>query len=106
MLAPMVNKTNKLHRIVAIAAAIWVAVFLSAKQLHAQSACTTTKEAMGKIREGGQKIVFRGLSARGHLVTIYLAPSGKFTALVHMTNGRSCLADHGEVGEVMGGEDG
>lgn len=106
MLAPMVNKTNKLYRIVAIAAAIWVAVFLSAKQVYAQSLCTTTKEAMEKIREGGQKIVFRGLSERGHLVTIYLAPSGKFTAIVHMTDQRSCIADYGFSGEVMGGEDG
>jgi len=91
-----------LNRIVAITAAIWVAVFLSAKQVYAQTSCLPTKEVMKKIKEGDEKLVFRGLSVRGYLVTIYMAPSGKFTALVHMTDGRSCLVDHGQNGEIIG----
>jgi hypothetical protein len=90
-----------LNRIVAIAAAVWVAVFLSAKQLYAQTSCLPTKEVMKKIKEGDEKLAFRGLSVRGYLVTIYIAPSGKFTALVHMTDLRSCLVDHGQNGEIM-----
>jgi len=71
---------------------------------HAEKAgfCVTTADAMGAIKNAGETIVFRGLSKRGHLVTIYLSKESQtFTALVHHANGRSCFVDFGSEGEVM-----
>ncbi len=72
---------------------------------HAEKAgfCVTTKDAMGAVKNAGETIVFRGLSKRGHLVTIYLSQESQtFTALVHYKDGRSCFVDFGGEGEVMG----
>ena len=64
--------------------------------------CVTTKDAMSAIKNAGEVIVFRGLSKRGHLVTIYLSKKSQtFTALVHYQDGRSCFVDFGTSGEVL-----
>ena len=72
---------------------------------HAEKAgfCVPTKDAMGAVRKAGETIVFRGLSKRGHLVTIYLSKKSQtFTALVHYKDNRSCFVDFGGQGELMG----
>jgi len=56
---------------------------------------------MKAIASQNEALVFRGLSKRGHLVTIYLAPDGTFSALVHYPEGKSCFVDFGAAGEVM-----
>ena len=71
---------------------------------HAEKAgfCVTTKDAMGAIKNAGETIVFRGLSKRGHLVTIYLSKESQtFTALVHYKDGRSCFVDFGTAGQIL-----
>ncbi len=71
---------------------------------HAEKAgfCVTTKDAMGAIKNAGETIVFRGLSKRGHLVTIYLSKEHQtFTALVHYKDGRSCFVDFGTAGQIL-----
>lgn len=71
---------------------------------HAEKAgfCVTTKDAMGAIKNAGEVIVFRGLSKRGHLVTIYLSKENRtFTALVHYKDGRSCFVDFGTAGQIL-----
>ncbi len=71
---------------------------------HAEKAgfCVTTKDAMGAIKNAGETIVFRGLSKRGHLVTIYLSKENQtFTALVHYKDGRSCFVDFGTAGQIL-----
>lgn len=71
---------------------------------HAEKAgfCVTTKDAMGAIKNAGETIVFRGLSKRGHLVTIYLSKKNHtFTALVHYKGGRSCFVDFGTAGQIL-----
>lgn len=72
--------------------------------LHAEKSgfCVTTADAMGAVRKAGETIIFRGLSKRGHLVTIYLSKESQtFTALIHYKDGRSCFVDFGGEGEVM-----
>ena len=62
----------------------------------------TTKDAMLAIRNAGETVVFRGLSKRGHLVTIYLSKETQtFTALVHYKDGRSCFVDFGTAGQIL-----
>ena len=71
---------------------------------HAEKAgfCVTTKDAMGAVKNAGENIVFRGLSKRGHLVTIYLSKESQtFTALVHYKDGRSCFVDFGTAGQIL-----
>ena len=71
---------------------------------HAEKSgfCVTTKDAMGAIKNAGETIVFRGLSKRGHLVTIYLSKESQtFTALVHYKDGRSCFVDFGTAGQIL-----
>lgn len=64
--------------------------------------CVTTKDAMGAIKNAGETIVFRGLSKRGHLVTIYLSKESQtFTALIHYKDGRSCFVDFGTSGQIL-----
>ena len=64
--------------------------------------CVTTKDAMGAVKNAGETIVFRGLSKRGHLVTIYLSKESQtFTALVHYKDGRSCFVDFGTAGQIL-----
>lgn len=73
-------------------------------QAHAKGAgfCVTTKDAMAAIKNAGETIVFRGLSKRGHLVTIYLSKESQtFTALIHYPDGRSCFVDFGTSGQIL-----
>lgn len=64
--------------------------------------CVTTQEAMKAVASEKEKLVFRGMSKRGHLVTIYLGPKRTFTALIHYPTGKSCFVDFGGEGEIIG----
>ena len=79
----------------------FLAAFFLAQNSYAKGYCITTKEAMKAIASHNEVLVFRGLSKRGHLVTIYLAPDGTFSALVHYPEGKSCFVDFGAAGEVI-----
>ncbi len=79
----------------------FLAAFFLAQNSYAKGYCVTTKEAMKAIASQNEVLVFRGLSKRGHLVTIYLATDGTFSALVHYPEGKSCVVDFGAAGEVM-----
>ena len=85
-----------------IASLFWLAM-TGVVQAKDAGFCVTTKDAMLAIRNAGEAIVFRGLSKRGHLVTIYLSKKTQtFTALVHYKDGRACFVDFGGSGEMMG----
>jgi len=87
-----------------VAALVGVLIFIgSAMAENPKESCDTTQKAMDIVRGKSEKIIFRGLSIKGHLVTIYLASSGTFTAVIHFPGGKSCLVDFGASGELMGG---
>ena len=84
-----------------IASLFWLAM-TGVVQAKGAGFCVTTKDAMGAIKNAGETIVFRGLSKRGHLVTIYLSKETQtFTALVHYKDGRSCFVDFGTAGQIL-----
>jgi len=68
-----------------------------------QQACAPADEMTTMLAERyGEALVFAGLSARGHAVTILLNPeTGTFTALIVSPNGRACMVDAGSDGELM-----
>jgi len=61
--------------------------------------CSSTKEMMLGVRAEKMRLIFRGISVNGHLVTVYLNQSGKFLAVVHQHNQKSCIADEGYSGD-------
>lgn len=83
--------------------AAFIAAFFLTKNSFAENGgfCVTTQEAMKAVATEKEQLVFRGLSKRGHLVTIYLGPKKSFTALIHYQTGKSCFVDFGAEGEVM-----
>ena len=91
-------------RLIFISIALMIFVAIAAKFAFGQEAqgnCTTTEKSSKAIKDIGEKLVFRGISHRGHIVTIYLHGDGKFSALVHLHTGLSCLMDWGTNGEVI-----
>jgi hypothetical protein len=79
----------------------FLAAFFLAQNSYAKGYCVPSKEAVKAVEEHNEVLVFRGLSKRGHLVSIYLAPDGTFSALVHYPEGKSCFVDFGHSGEVI-----
>ncbi len=91
-------------RALCLAATIFLVAFILPGVSQAEKAgfCVTTKDAMSAIKNAGEVIVFRGLSKRGHLVTIYLSKKSQtFTALIHYKDGRSCFVDFGTSGQIL-----
>lgn len=86
-----------------LAATIFLVAFILPGVSQAEKAgfCVTTQEAMDAVASEKEQLVFRGISKRGHLVTIYLGPKGTFTALIHYPQGKSCFVDFGGEGEIM-----
>ena len=71
-------------RLIFISIALIIFVAIAAKFAFGQQAqgnCTTTEKSNAAIENLGEKLVFRGISHRGHLVTIYLHGDGKQFAL-------------------------
>jgi len=85
------------------AATIFLVAFIlpGISQADKTGFCVTTQEAMDAVRSEKEQLVFRGVSKRGHLVTIYLGPKRTFTALIHYPKGKSCFVDFGGEGEIM-----
>lgn len=90
-------------RALCLAATIFLVAFILPGVSQAEKAgfCVTTQEAMDAVRSEKEQLVFRGISKRGHLVTIYLGPKRTFTALIHYPGGKSCFVDFGGEGEIM-----
>jgi hypothetical protein len=84
-----------------IASLFWLAM-TGIVQAEKGGFCVSTSEAMKAVATEKERLVFRGLSKRGHLVTIYLGPKRTFSAIVHYPNGKSCFVDFGGEGEIMG----
>lgn len=84
-----------------IASLFWLAM-TGVVQAKDAGFCVSTSEAMKAVATEKERLVFRGLSKRGHLVTIYLGPKRTFSAIVHYPNGKSCFVDFGGEGEIMG----
>ena len=91
-------------RALCLTATIFLVAFILPGVSQAEKAgfCVTTQEAMDAVRSEKEQLVFRGISKRGHLVTIYLSKKSQtFTALIRYKDGRSCFVDFGTSGQIL-----
>ena len=62
--------------------------------------CLPTDQVKEKLKNLGEERIWRGLSARGHITEIWINKTSlKWSAVVHLPSGHSCLPDGGDHGE-------
>ena len=80
-------------------------VFFWYRLAHAQNSylpCLPTHQIMKKLKDLGEERIWRGLSAKGHITEIWLNKTSlKWSAVVHLPSGHSCLPDGGDHGEKI-----
>ncbi len=73
------------------------AIFVSAPAYGQQPVCGTradlAKQLTGKYQENP---VGRGVNVRGHMIELFLSPTGTFTIMVSQANGYACLVIAGD----------
>lgn len=82
-------------------AAFIAAFFLTAPAQSKVGLCIPTDKMMESVRVAKMQIVFRGISDRNHLVTVYINEEAVFLAITHHHNYMSCIADKGTGGEKL-----
>ena len=64
--------------------------------------CLPTNQVLAQLTKLGEERIWRGLSAKGHITEIWLnKKSLKWSAVVHLPSGHSCMPDGGEHGEEI-----
>ena len=82
------------------AAAVVAAVLFLPSAAAAMCAERTALAAL-LIREWEETPSFRGLTADGRVLEIFLAPSGSWSAVATLPGGAACLVAAGEAGAVI-----
>jgi hypothetical protein len=79
-------------------AAIALIATLIASAASAAGACAPRSDLIALLKDHlGEVEVGQGLSDRGHLVELFVAPAGSWTILLSRPDGLSCLVDAGEL---------
>tara|TARA_A100001388_G_C28774044_1_gene505918 strand:+ start:4278 stop:4673 length:396 start_codon:yes stop_codon:yes gene_type:complete len=83
--------------IAVIILAVW---YNTANAQNSYLPCLPTNEVKKRLEKLGEERIWRGLSARGHITEIWLNKTSlKWSAVVHLPSGHSCLPDGGDHGE-------
>ncbi|MFB9267716.1 hypothetical protein ACFFWD_32080 [Bradyrhizobium erythrophlei] len=78
-------------------AAIALIATLIAPAASAAEMCAQRSDFIVLLKDYfGEVEVSQGLSRRGHLVEVFVAPTGSWTILLSRPDGLSCLVDDGE----------